>query len=297
MQLQDLPEVDPAADEIAHDRVLVADHRGRGHRHRPAEAHDRVGAAAHQHPHAGRVGLVVTDEVHHQVRPAAAGEVAEALHDLGAVEHRVGAEPSRQRAALGVGIDRHDRASRAELPQQLEADVPHAADPERDDRGPRHHEVRKTLDRVVGRDPGVGVRRHVHGVQPVGQLHDRALGDDEVLGEATVHRQPGELVLLAHHVPAAPACHAQPAGVGRADEHGVAHGDGGHEVAHRGDASGVLVTEHDRQRQPGRLHLALDRVQVGRADSRPLDLDQHLVRARELRRLPLDQLERAVVLP
>jgi hypothetical protein len=38
-------------------------------------------------------------------------------------------------------------------------------------------------------------------------------------------------------------------------------------------------------------------VQVGGADPGALDLDQHLVRARELRLGPLDQLERLVVLP
>jgi len=181
--------------------------------------------------------------------------------------------------------------------QQLQPDVSHPADPQRDDGRSGHHQVRQALDSVIRGDAGVRVRRHVDRVDPRRDRHDRALGDDHELSEAAVHRQPRELVLLAHHVAAAPARHAQAARVRRADQHRVAHAHGRHQVADGGHVPGVLVPEHDRQRQPGRLHLALDRVEVGGAHACARHLDQHLVRAPELRVRPLDQLERAVVLP
>jgi hypothetical protein len=83
----------------------------------------------------------------------------------------------------------------------------------------------------------------------------------------------------------------------RQGTHSVTDGNRRDLLADGGDPPGVLVTEHHRQRQAGRLHLAVDRVQVGGANAGALDLDQHLIGARGLRVGPLDQLEWLVVLP
>ena len=61
------------------------------------------------------------------------------------------------------------------------------------------------LDRVVGGQAGVGVRRDGHGLDTGGQQQERALRHEHVLGEAAVDRQAGELVPDAVHVVAAAA--------------------------------------------------------------------------------------------
>jgi hypothetical protein len=56
------------------------------------------------------------------------------------------------------------------------------------------------------------------------------------------------------------------------------------------------VSEHERGRDPRRLHLSVDRVQVGGAHAGSRDADEHVVGALGLRDRPLRQLERPVVL-
>jgi hypothetical protein len=59
--------------------------------------------------------------------------------------------------------------------------------------------------------------------------------------------------------------------------------------------AGVLVSEHDRQPDADRLHQALDRMQVGRADARPADPDDDVAAPERLGLGALDELERCVV--
>ena len=53
-----------------------------------------------------------------------------------------------------------------ELAHELQRDVAHAAHADHDRSGPWQQQVRHTADRVVGGEPGVGVRRDRHGVDP-----------------------------------------------------------------------------------------------------------------------------------
>ena len=101
---------------------------------------------------------------------------------------------------------------------------------------------------------------------------------------------------LAVHVVAAPAGNAEPAAVGRIQEHGVADRGGRDVVADRVHPTGVLVAEHDRQRQARGLHQPVDRVQVGRTDARAADPDDDAPRPAGLGLGPFHQLEGAVVL-
>ena len=150
-------------------------------------------------------------------------------------------------------------------------------------------------DGVIGGQPGVGMGRDGSRLDACRQGQERALRHDHVVGEASVHRQAGELVVDAEHVDAAPAGHAHAAAVRREDEHGVALGDGRDTCADLVHPACVLVAEDARERDAGGLHQPLDRVQVGRADARAADPDHDVVRVRGLGLRPLDELERLVV--
>ncbi len=152
------------------------------------------------------------------------------------------------------------------------------------------------LDRVVGGDARVGVRRHLSRLDAGGQRQQRALVDEHVLGEAAVARQTGELVPLAVDVLPAAARHAQAAGVGGVDEHGISLRDGRHAGADRMHPAGVLVAEDHGRLEACRLHEPVDGMQVGRADSGAADLDDDVAYALWLGHRPLDELEGLVVL-
>ena len=229
--------------------------------------------------------------------PAAAGQLprpASAGISLLA-EHLVGAELLRKLAAPLVGVDRDDRA-RAERVQELERDVPDAADADQHGGRVGGEPWDERLDGVVGGDPGVGVRRHLHRLDARRERDQRPLVDEDVVGEAAVAGEARELVALAVHVLPAPARDAEPAAVRRVDEHRVADLRRRHVVADRVHPARVLVAEHDRRLQARRLHQPIDRVQVGRADPGAADADDHVARALRLRIRPLDELERPVVL-
>ena len=100
----------------------------------------------------------------------------------------------------------------------------------------------------------------------------------------------------AVHVVSATAGDAETAAERRIHDHGISGRDRRHAVADGLDPTGVLVAEHARQRHAGRLHEPVDRMEVGRADPGAADPDEHVLRADRLRRRPVDQLERLVVL-
>jgi hypothetical protein len=60
--------------------------------------------------------------------------------------------------------------------------------------------------------------------------------------------------------------------------------------------SGALVPEHHRTLQARRLHLPVDRVQVGRAHASASDADDDVPRRVRFGLRSLDELERTVVL-
>ena len=139
-------------------------------------------------------------------------------------------------------------------------------------------ELRQPLDGVVGGETCVGVRRDRGRLDAGGQRQERPLGHEHEVGEPAVDRQPGELVVHAQHVDAAPARHAETAAVRREQEHRVALCDRRHAVADLLDPARVLVAEHARQRHAGRLHEPLDGVQIRRADAGASDADEHVGR-------------------
>jgi hypothetical protein len=155
--------------------------------------------------------------------------------------------------------------------------------------------MRHAPDGVVGRETRVGVRRDGGGRGAVRQRDERALRDDDVVGEAPVDRQARELVVDAEHVDAAPAGHAEAAAVRWEDEHGVALGNRRHAFADLLHPAGVLMPEHARESDAGGLHQPFQRVQVGRAHSRAADADEHVGRTLGLRHRPFDELERLVI--
>ena len=127
------------------------------------------------------------------------------------------------------------------------------------------------------------------------RMSDRSSASD-VVREAAVAREPRELVAHAEDVLAAPAGDAEAAAPRGVEEHRVAHRRGRDVVADRVHPAGVLVPEDDRDREAGRLHLPVDRVEVGRADAGPADPDDDAPRPARLGLGALDELERAVVL-
>ena len=148
VHLEQLPEVDPRADEIAHHRVLVHDERARRDRDRAAVADDRVRAAAGEHLGRGGVGLVGADEVEDEVGAAAAGQVAHRGGGFGSVDDFVRPELGGEPPAALVGVDRDHRA-RAELADELERDVADTAHPDDDGGRAGDGEMCKPPDRVV----------------------------------------------------------------------------------------------------------------------------------------------------
>jgi hypothetical protein len=174
--------------------------------------------------------------------------------------------------------------------------VPDAPDADHDGRPARLEPRDEPLHRVVGGQAGVRVRRHLGRLDVRRQPQQRPLVDEDVVGEAAVLRQPGELVVLAVHVEAAPAGHAEAAAVRRVEEHGVADRHRSHGVADGVHPARVLVPEHDRGIDARRRHQPVDRVQVGRADAGAADPDDDAPRPVRLGLGPVDQLERAVVL-
>ena len=108
--------------------------------------------------------------------------------------------------------------------------------------------------------------------------------------------EPGERVPGAVHVVSAAAGNAETAAERRIHDHGISGRDRRHAVADGLDPARVLVAEHERQRHAGRLHEPVDGMEVGRAHPGAADPDEHVLRADGLRRRPVDQLERLVVL-
>ena len=151
-------------------------------------------------------------------------------------------------------------------------------------------------DDVVGGETRIRVRCDVDRFDTCRERDDGPLGDDDELREPAVPGEPGEGVLRAVHVVPATAGDAEPATIGRIDDHGVAGGDGRDTVTDGLHPARALVSQNTRQRDTGRLHETVDRMEVGCADPGAADPDEHVSRPFRLRRGPLDQLERLVVL-
>ena len=151
------------------------------------------------------------------------------------------------------------------------------------------------LDGVVGGDAGVGVRCDVRRGRPGRQRNERALVDQHVVCKSAVSREPGELMPFAVHVQPAPARHAEPAAVRRVDEDRVADPRRRHVVAGCVHPAGVLVAEHERQRDADGVHQPVDRVQVGRADAGTADAHDDVACAERLGLGALDELETRVI--
>jgi hypothetical protein len=114
--------------------------------------------------------------------------------------------------------------------------------------------MRDLGDGVVRGQTGIGVRGDVVRGQSLRELDHRTLAHEHVVSEAAVERQPRELVVCAMHVVAAPALHAQAAAERRIQDHRVARRNRGHQITDPVHPAGVLVAEHERKRDAGRLH-------------------------------------------
>ena len=111
-------------------------------------------------------------------------------------------------------------------------------------------------------------------------LPDHGLGHDDELCEGPVAIDAEDLRVLAHVRAARAAVEAHPARDVALGRDVVAANDGAHVLAHLDDGAGKLVTERQR-RLDARLRpvVPLEDVQIGAADARRLDLDEHVVRA------------------
>ncbi len=230
----------------------------------------------------------------HEVGAPAVRQLAHRVDRLAAFEHVVRAELHCQRASPRVGVD-GDGSTRSELSEQLQRDVADAADADHDRGRARRGQMPEPSHGVVGGEACVGVRRDRGRLDAGGKRQERPLGHEDEVGEPAVDRQPGELVVHAEHVDTTPARDAETAAVRREHEHCVALRDGRHTRTDLLHPARVLVAEDARQRHSGRLHEPLDGVQIGRADTSAADPHEHVRRTRDLRRRPLDELERLVV--
>lgn len=140
------------------------------------------------------------------------------------------------------------------------------------------------------------MRRDLGGLRPRGQRDQRALVDEDVVREAAVAGQAREAVALAEEVVAASARNAEPARECRIHEDRIADLGGRHVVSDGVHPTCALVSEHDRRLESCRLHLSLDRVQVGRAHAGTADAYDDVACRDRLRLGSLDELERTVVL-
>ena len=130
------------------------------------------------------------------------------------------------------------------------------------------------------------------GSTPGGSLTSERSSTSDVVREAAVAGQSGELVPLAVHVEPAAAGHAQPAAVGRVEQDGVAGVGGGDAVADSMHPPCVLVAEHERKPDAGRLHQPVLGVQVGRAHAGAADAHDDVSWPAGLRLGAVDELER-----
>ena len=89
---------------------------------------------------------------------------------------------------------------------------------------------------------------------------------------------------------------AETAAERRIHDHGIARRDRRDTIADRLDPARVLVAEYQGKRHTSRLHEPVDGMEVGRANPGAADSDEHVLCADRLRRRPVDQLERLVVL-
>ena len=164
--------------------------------------------------------------------------------------------------------------------------------------------MERELDRVVGRQRGVGQRRRVARIEIPERHEQPRVGDEHVLGHAAVAAEAaaGRAELrraLAQGLQPGPARAAAPAAPRPVDRDGLADLPALHARAERLDPAGVLVPERERQLVGQKARGPLHHVQVGVARTRPADLHEHLARPRlrhrhvpqDGRLLPLDELE------
>ena len=132
VQLQQLPEVDPGADEVARDDALVRDQVHGVDVDLAAVADQREDAAAREQLEPEVVRALGADDVEDDVRAGAGGQLADRSGDvLRGAQHLVRSELACERASALVRVDRDDRA-RSEHAQELEGDVADTADPDHD---------------------------------------------------------------------------------------------------------------------------------------------------------------------
>ena len=113
-----------------------------------------------------RVGA---DEVEHDVGAAAAGQVADGIHRVDAVDDMIRAELRRELPPPLVRVDRDD-VGRRELAHELDRDVPDSADARHGGGRAGAEQRRELADGVVRGEPGVGVRRDRGGLDAAGSF-------------------------------------------------------------------------------------------------------------------------------
>ena len=148
----------------------------------------------------------------------------------------------------------------------------------------RHQMACGFLGDAVGGEPRVGVGRHILGREALGQLDQGTLAGVQEVGVAARRVDAGEAALARVHVVTAPAGEAVAAGHQRMADHRIADLDAFDARADLLHPARVLMP-HDVGE--GDIHVALphalDDVEVGAADARAADADDHVRGLRDLR--------------
>ena len=185
-QLEHLCQLDDAAPvrvgqaRVGRQRVEAVFQRAAGH------ADDHHGPALGDHLRVERERGVAAHAVEHERGAAPTGE----LSDLGrgvlaGADRVICTDVERERELGGVDI-RGDHPGRGQRAQDLHGHVTEAADADDHRARARDELVERELDRVVGRQRGVGQRRRVAGIE-IPERHEQPwVGDEHVLGHAAV---------------------------------------------------------------------------------------------------------------
>ena len=227
----------------------------------PPSPDDEIATRPVGHRPAVPLGALLPDEVQDHFGTLARGQLEDPLHVLAVDKDRLVRSPTTgEGKGVLVGVE-YDDAGGAHRPQTLDADVAEAAGPHHDARTARIQQRHRRFD-------------------PGGEPDHRAGGGPDQVRQAAVGVDAGERARLAVHVVTGPTGPAEAGCHQRVKDHGVAGLHVLHRRTDRMDPAGVLVAQGVRQRDVALLRpLTLDDVQVGTAQSRTSDPDDHAVRA------------------
>src|SRR5262245_8536684 len=273
-----LRQVGVGADQVTDDALLAENHVDRRHLNRAAIPDDVIGPRIAGHREALIDGSALAHKVDHGFGALLARELKHIADRVVAASHQVLGSQFLREAQRQARAVHDDDLRRALFPEDLVRDVAKATEP--DD----HRDVAglKTLGGLVGHvirgEAGVGVGGDLLRGHAVGKANEVALLDLEVLRKSAIAGDAGERPVLAMHVVAPAARRAGAVGDERVHDHCVALLETTHFRPHLLHPAGVLVA-----RNVGELNAdlvaphALDDVQVGPAEPRAPDPNDHVI--------------------